>query len=147
MTTEPDTETEVELWAHAADEEADHWAGPFNTELEALRAGALAHDDRDVFVIARAQWVNGEDGLPDAQTIGDVVECYVDDNFSPPEEWTKTLRKAVDGGAEELEALLKAWARKHLSHIYWCVVSGTIRRVVRAEVRLGPVEVLSEPDV
>jgi len=131
---EPETETDktVELWAHAAHDEADHWEGPFTTRAEAVRDGALTHEDCDAFVIARAQWVNGEDGVPDAQTIGDVVECYVEDNFSPPEGWSDTLRKAIDNGEAELDALLKAWARKHLAHIYWCV-SGGIERIERAQ--------------
>lgn len=130
----PDTAPETasdELWAHAGHEEDDGWEGPFPSREDAMRSALSMHDDQATFVIARARWVNGEDGLPDAEVIGDVIESYIEDNFPTTDNWNDKLRQAVTDNAAELEAVMQAWARIHLPRVYWYVVAGTFERITR----------------
>jgi len=103
------------VWGYS-DRDSDSWTGVCDSREEAIdEARGTYGDDQTVYVL-EGHYPTPEEYMPDADDIIESMSRNADDAAG---EFAEDFPSVSDEAKAELNALLKAWARKHVEVKFW----------------------------
>jgi hypothetical protein len=111
-----------EVWGYADSDDAEEWHGSLDTREEAIAEGCAEIGTASDVWITRGTMVDPGDALPSARAL---IEWMPD--TACEKDWCEAALDALDvalarlppEAIEELDSLLKAWARKRIKVNSW----------------------------
>jgi hypothetical protein len=110
---------DTRTWGYAHSKDAEHWHSDGETTREEILVSARAYfDEGEPFAICRCEIIDPVDTLPRADEIVERMSEIAGDTFA----WIDEYPDVSQAACEELDKLLRAWAKKHVTCGSWVAV-------------------------